>query len=100
MSKNKLKIITHKDRKEYVKKLLEVSQKAQEDPMASMEELTKFREEFLVNHLMEPVELDKLPSEEVDELLKEMEDKMDFHMGLKRLMSAASLNIAPSKEAP
>ena len=91
----KFKPITHKERKEWLKKIMELDKK--EDGMAGFMELTAYREQFLKDHIEGSIDLDSKTSVEVDALLSRLEGDMDFSMGLKRLMS---LNSAPSKVPP
>ena len=92
MSEKKLKPVLHGARKDWIKKMFELSN--DEDKDAALAKTIAFREEFLKRHLVEDVNLDELPASEVDELLKKLEGDMDFTMGLQRLMRS---NTTPSR---
>lgn len=76
----KIKPVTHKDRKEYMKKMSEFGKSESE---TAVEELIAYREEFVKAHLDEDIDFDSMESDKVDELFAQVEGKMDFRMGLK-----------------
>ena len=89
----KFKVITHGDRNKWIEKLTEVEDSTS---LKSFVELNKFRTKFLKDHLIESVDIDALPTKEVDKMLQELEATMDFRMGLS-LFSTTS-NTVPSQE--
>jgi len=91
----KLKVLTHKNRKEYSAKMREINK--MKDDILKFESLMEFRENFLKEHIEGPIDLDELPATEVDDLMKKLEGDMDFQMGLGSLMS---LNTPLSQEKP
>ena len=90
----KLKTISHKERKEYSKKITDFANSKDEE---GIESLMSFREKFLKEHIEGEIDLDELPAVKFDELIKELEGEMDFHMGLRNLIS---LNTLPSQGKP
>lgn len=92
MSEIKFKPITHKERKDYVKKIKELDKLEDEK---RYDALMEFRENFLKAHLPEETDLDSMETTEVDELFKNFEKRMDFQMGLRNLMNS---NTVPSQE--
>jgi len=95
VSELKIKPITHKERKDYIKRLREINKIEDEDK--KYDEIHRFREDFLKAHLPNGTELDEMTAKEVDELFRKVEGDMDFQMGLKHLMK---LNTVPSSESP
>ncbi|MEW6295964.1 MAG: hypothetical protein AB1467_06815 [Candidatus Diapherotrites archaeon] len=91
-----LKEPTHKERKDWLKKVIELSKI--EDSEKAFDELIAFREHFLMEHLIfgnpEIKSLDDLPAKTVDNIFEKLEGEMDFRMGLQKVLSGVPLSAS------